>query len=151
MCVMNTIQAIASRMMHAALPQSLKRRKASWVKISCNFAHLSWSDWTGCVTDIAGLTAIKSLLAGRLRCQRVRANVIRQGAIDAPLNQKRIEEEADYSCRTGKLQAIGLMRHPEGVARIVLFFTAVSFISSHDLWPVADSVCCPANSILLCS
>lgn len=130
MCVMNTKQAIVERMMHALLPQSLKRGKASLVKIICYVAHRSWSDWTACVTDMAGLTAIKSLLAGRLRGQRVRVNVIRHGAIDTPLNQKRIEEEADYSCRTVKFQAIGLIRYPEGVTRTVLLFTAVSFIRS---------------------
>lgn len=124
------------RAIRAVLPGMLGRKSGVIVNLSSTQAHRSWPDWTAYAAAKGGVIAMTRQLAGQFAADGIRVNALSPGAIDTPMNERRVAEEGEQLREQwAYMHAMGRTGKPEEVARTALFLAsdASSFITGQDI------------------
>lgn len=134
----------AFRLIRAVLPGMKERKSGCILNIASTQAHRSWENWTAYAAAKGGLLAMTTQLAGQLGPFNIRVNAISPGAIDTPMNERRVAAEGEQlRAEWARMHALGRTGKPLEVAEAALFLCspASSFITGHDL-KVEGGLCC---------
>ncbi|MCD8481311.1 MAG: SDR family oxidoreductase [Verrucomicrobia bacterium] len=124
------------RTIRAVLPGMLQRKRGVIVNMSSTQAHRSWPDWTAYAAAKGGVLSMTRQLAGQFADQGIRVNSISPGAIDTPMNEKRVAEEGEQlRAQWAYMHAMKRTGKPQEVASTVVFLASdeSSFITGQDL------------------
>lgn len=142
--VLSTNLSGAFRLIRAVLPGMKERKAGCILNIASTQAHRSWENWTAYAAAKGGLLAMTTQLAGQLGPDNIRVNAISPGAIDTPMNERRVAREGEH-LRTewARMHALGRTGKPAEVAEAALFLCSpsASFITGQDL-KVEGGLCC---------
>lgn len=141
--VLNTNLTSAFRVVRAGLPHLRKAGGGSIINIASTQAHRSWADWTAYAAAKGGMIAMTRQLAGQLGPENIRVNCISPGAINTPMNTRRIAQEGQaLLAKLVGMHALPRMGQPEEVAAVALLLAsdAGAFITGADI-PVDGGLC----------
>jgi NAD(P)-dependent dehydrogenase (short-subunit alcohol dehydrogenase family) len=142
-CVINTNLTSVFRVIRATLPHLRRAGGGSIINLASTQAHRSWKNWTAYAAAKGGVLAMTRQLAGQLGPEGIRVNSISPGAINTPMNAKRVATEGDQLLRnwTGMhaLPRIGETREVAAVA-MLLAGDGGAFITGTDI-PVDGGLC----------
>jgi NAD(P)-dependent dehydrogenase (short-subunit alcohol dehydrogenase family) len=134
--VIDTNLTSAFRTIKAVLPHLLERRAGSVINIGSTQSHRSWPGWSAYAASKGGLASLTVQLAGEFGADFLRFNCISPGAINTPMNERRVATEGNklLAAWTG-MHAIPRLGHPEEVAAAALFLASddAAFITGQDL------------------
>ena len=142
--VISTNLGSAFRLIRALLPGMKERKQGCILNIASTQAHRSWENWTAYAAAKGGLLAMTTQLAGQLGPFNIRVNAISPGAIDTPMNERRVVAEGEQLREQwARMHALGRTGTPGEVAEAALFLcsSAGSFVTGHDL-KVEGGLCC---------
>ena len=142
--VISTNLSSAFRLIRAVLPGMQEHEAGCILNIASTQAHRSWKNWTAYAAAKGGLLALTTQLAGQLGPFNIRVNAISPGAIDTPMNERRVADEGEQlRDQWARMHALGRTGKPEEVAEAALFLCSPSagFITGHDL-KVEGGLCC---------
>ncbi|MCC5843016.1 MAG: SDR family oxidoreductase [Verrucomicrobia bacterium] len=142
--VISTNLSSAFRLIRAVLPGMKERQAGCILNIASTQAHRSWENWTAYAAAKGGLLAMTTQLAGQLGPFNIRVNAISPGAIDTPMNERRVAAEGEQLREEwARMHALGRTGTPREVADAALFLCSpsASFITGHDL-KVEGGLCC---------
>ena len=142
--VLSTNLGSAFRLIRAVLPDMKERKAGCILNIASTQAHRSWENWTAYAAAKGGLLAMTTQLAGQLGPFNIRVNAISPGAIDTPMNERRVAAEGEQLREQwARMHALGRTGKPEEVAEAALFLCSpsASFITGQDL-KVEGGLCC---------
>lgn len=134
--VINTNLSGPFRLIRAVLPGMIERGSGVILNISSTQAHRSWPGWTAYAAAKGGILSMTRQLAGELGANGIRVNSLSPGAIDTPMNQRRIAQEGEQLREQwASMHALERTGKPIEVAEAALFLCsdASSFITGHDL------------------
>ncbi|MDP0495328.1 MAG: SDR family NAD(P)-dependent oxidoreductase [Verrucomicrobiota bacterium JB024] len=134
--VLNTNLTSAFRTIRAALPHMLAKGVGSIINMASTQAHRSWPHWTAYAAAKGGLLAMTTQLAGEFAARGIRVNALSPGAINTPMNERRMREEGpELHERLSAMHAMERMGEPDEVAAAALFLAsdAASFITGQDI------------------
>lgn len=142
--VISTNLSSTFRLIRAVLPGMKERKAGCILNIASTQAHRSWENWTAYAAAKGGLLAMTTQLAGQLGPENIRVNAISPGAIDTPMNERRVAAEGEQLREQwARMHALGRTGTPREVADAALFLCSpsASFITGHDL-KVEGGLCC---------
>ncbi|MCC5849633.1 MAG: SDR family oxidoreductase [Verrucomicrobia bacterium] len=146
--VISTNLSSAFRLIRAVLPGMKERKAGCILNIASTQAHRSWDNWTAYAAAKGGLLAMTTQLAGQLGPDNIRVNAISPGAIDTPMNDRRVAAEGETLRKQwARMHALGRTGKPDEVAEAALFLCspAAGFITGHDLKVEGGLLCLPRN------
>jgi 3-oxoacyl-[acyl-carrier protein] reductase len=119
-----------------ALPSMLAQGKGSVINMASVQGDRSWDHWTTYAAAKGAMKASTRQLAGQYGPQGVRFNCVSPGAIDTPLNRRRLEEEGpDFYEHNARMHALGRMgaEHEVNGACVFLASDESEFVTGIDL------------------
>jgi len=134
--LMNTNLKSIYRSIKAALPHMVKRKSGSVINISSTQAFRSWKDWTAYAGAKGAMLSITNQLAGQFGEYNIRFNSISPGAIQTPMNEKRVMEEGrEFLLKSEAMHAMKRMGTPGEVAMAAVFLASdeAAFITGEDI------------------
>ena len=141
--VINTNLSSAFRVIRAGLPHLRAGGGGSIINIASTQAHRSWANWTAYAAAKGGLVALTRQLAGQLGPERIRVNSISPGAINTPMNARRVAEEGPALLQKwAGMHALPRIGEPMEVAALAVLLASDEggFISGADI-PVDGGLC----------
>ncbi len=141
--VINTNLTSVFRVIRASLPHLRRAGGGSIINIASTQAHRSWKNWTAYAAAKGGILALTRQLAGQLGPDNIRVNSISPGAINTPMNTRRIAEEGEQLlAKWSDMHALSRMGEPQEVAAVALLLAGAggAFISGADI-PVDGGLC----------
>jgi len=134
--VMNVNLKSVFRGIKLVLPQMIAQKSGSVITLSSVQAYKSWDDWTAYATAKGGILSMTNQLAGQFGHENVRFNTISPGAINTPMNKKRVGKEGGAFLR-GTVEQSAMLRMGESneVAMTALFLASdeAKFITGEDI------------------
>lgn len=134
--VLDTNLTSAFRGIKAVLPHMLRQNSGSVITLSSTQGHRSWPGWTAYAAAKGGLLSMTKQLAGEFGVHNIRFNCISPGAINTPMNERRVAEKGASLLQSWiRMHAIPRLGEPNDVAAAALFLASddSSFITGHDL------------------
>jgi NAD(P)-dependent dehydrogenase (short-subunit alcohol dehydrogenase family) len=134
--VLNTNLTSVFRVIRAGLPHLRRAGGGSIINIASTQAHRSWANWCAYAAAKGGVIALTRQLAGQLGPENIRVNSISPGAINTPMNVRRVAEEGHaLLAKLAGMHALPRLGQPEEVAAVALLLASDggAFISGADI------------------
>lgn len=141
--VLNTNLTSVFRVVRAALPALRRAGGGAIINLSSTQAHRSWSNWTAYAAAKGGVIAMSRQLAGQLGAEHIRVNTISPGAINTPMNARRVAQEGEELLhKWAGMHALPRLGEPSEVAAVALLLAsdAGAFVTGADF--VVDGGLC---------
>lgn len=141
--VLGTNLSSVFRVVRATLPHLRRAGGGSIINIGSTQAHRSWHNWTAYAAAKGGVLALTRQLAGQLGAEKIRVNSISPGAINTPMNARRVLAEGPQLLeKWASMHALPRIGEPHEVASVALLLASDdgAFISGADI--VVDGGLC---------
>ena len=134
--VINTNLTSVFRVVRASIPHLRRAGGGAIINLASTQAHRSWNNWSAYAAAKGGILALTRQLAGQLGPDNIRVNSISPGAINTPMNAKRVAEEGEaLLSKWAGMHALPRIGQPRDVAAAALLLASDdgAFISGADL------------------